>query len=730
MGDERKQASPGKADAESAASHPSLRPQAEARLLEKTALLPEPTGPLSPEQVQQVLHELQVHKIELEMQNEELRDSQLALDQERARYFDLYDLAPVGYCTVSEQGLIKQANLTAASLLGTTRSELLKQRWTRFIHPDDADLYYLQRKRLLESGEPQSCEFRMNRTDGTLFWGQWAATVSETAHDGLELRTVLSDITERKRTEQALKERNERYENLFTSMDEGFCIIEMIFDERGKPVDYRFLELNPSFQRQTGLHDAVGKRVRELLPNLETHWYEIYGKVAQTGEPIRVVQEASELSGRWFDVHASRLGGPESHKVAIVFNDATERVHVEKMLREAKESADRANRAKSEFLSNMSHELRTPLNAILGFAQLIEEGLPPPTAKQKRNIDYILKAGWYLLALVDEILDLAVIESGRLSLTMDAVSVDEVMRECRAMVEQLARTRGLRMSFPSFPTPCHVKADRNRLKQIVSNLLSNAIKYNRPDGWVAVAWSAGTEGRIRISVEDTGVGLSEDQIAGLFQPFNRLGQETGPEQGTGIGLVVSKRVVELMGGAIGVESTVGKGTVFWIELNLAADPQPVAGIAQGVLVARDPRLADTPLSTLLYVEDNPANLALVEAILARRADIRLLTATDGDTAVAVARSVLPDVILMDINLPGISGIEAMRILADDPATASIPVVALSANAIASDIQSGLASGFFRYLTKPIKITELMDTLDIAMEFAASTANRANQKERQ
>ncbi len=712
----------------SANSPQAMRRQAEARLLNKAAPMRENIESLSPEQTRQMLHELQVHQIELEMQNEELRDAQVALDFERARYFDLYDLAPIGYCTISEEGLIMQANLSIANLLGTTRSELLKQRWTRFIHKDDADLYYLQRKKLLETGEPQSCDLRMIKKDGTQFWGQWAATLAPVANGKLELRTVLSDISVRKSAEQALKEIGEHYHTLFNSIDEGFCVIDMIFDEHGTPVDYRFLELNPSFEKQSGLHQALGKRIRELVPNLDTHWYEMYGKVALTGEPFHLLGQVHEMDGRWFDLRASRMGGPDSRRVAVLFNDSSERMHTEIALREAKEVADKANRAKSEFLSSMSHELRTPLNAILGFAQLIEAGSPPLTAIQKRNVDYILKAGWYLLTLVNEILDLAVVESGTLSLCMEAVPLDEVMRECQVMLEQQARTRGISMSFPPFDAPCHISADWNRLKQVLSNLLSNAIKYNRPDGSVVVDWALNTAGRIRISVTDTGDGLSADKLSQLFQPFNRLGKETGTEQGTGIGLVVSKRVVEMMGGAIGVQSTVGKGSVFWVELDLAPDPEPVAATIQTTAVALLPGHIDTPLHTLLYVEDNPANLALVEAIISSRPDIRLLTATDGDSGIEIARAILPDVILMDINLPGISGIEAMKILAQDPVTERIPVVALSANAIASDIEHGLGAGFFRYLTKPIKINEFMDTLNTALEFSLSAVSRTSKRE--
>ena len=219
--------------------------------------------------------------------------------------------------------------------------------------------------------------------------------------------------------------------------------------------------------------------------------------------------------------------------------------------------------------------------------------------------------------------------------------------------------------------------------------------------------------------------LAPDKLAQLFQPFNRLGQEANVQEGTGIGLVVAKRLVEWMGGVIGVESEVGKGSVFWIELELTTGPQPVAGAAGPADVVPAQAQAGAPLRTLLYVEDNPANLMLVEDLIARRPDIRLLSARDGNRGVEVARAALPDVILMDINLPGISGVDALRILAEDPATAHIPVIALSANAMPRDIAKGLEAGFFRYLTKPIKVNEFMATLDVALKFATTQSARAN-----
>jgi PAS domain S-box-containing protein len=416
--------------------------------------------------------------------------------------------------------------------------------------------------------------------------------------------------------------------------------------------------------------------------------------------------------------------------------DVTERKRFELTLQEnnvelgsAIAAAEKANLAKSDFLSSMSHELRTPLNAILGFGQLMESENPGPTPSQRRSIDQITKAGWYLLELINEILDLALIESGKLLLSLEPISLAEVMQECQAMIESQAEKRGISVAFPHFEMPCFVQADRTRVKQVFINLLSNAIKYNKVGGTVVVDHVTSIPGRIRICVKDSGQGLSADKLAQLFQPFNRLGQEANVVEGTGIGLVTTKRLTELMKGVIGVESTVGVGSVFWIELNLTAEPQPGAGAAESAAVARAQVHADAQSRTLLYVEDNPANLMLVEDLIARRPDIRLLTARDGNRGIEIARASRPDVILMDINLPGIGGIKALRILAEDPTTAHIPVVALSANAIPHDVKKGLEAGFFRYLTKPIKVNEFMHTLDVALKFAKAQSTRTNTQEK-
>ena len=389
-------------------------------------------------------------------------------------------------------------------------------------------------------------------------------------------------------------------------------------------------------------------------------------------------------------------------------------------------AAEKANLAKSDFLSSMSHELRTPLSAIVGFAQLIESGTPTPTLPQARGVQQILQAGWHLLELINEILDLALIESGKLSLSLEPVSLTEVMHECQALVALRAQERGIAVAFPAVDMAYAVTADRVRIKQVLINLLGNAIKCNRLQGRISVRCIEKPPGRIRISVEDTGNGLAAETIAHLFQPFNRLGQEASTEQGTGIGLVITKRLVELMGGSMGVESTPGQGSIFWLEMGLTAAPQssratPGHATPGHAKAPQPPLHSPVAMQTLLYVEDNPANLMLVEDLVARRTDLCLLTARDGMSGIALARATVPDVILMDINLPGISGAKALQFLLEDMTTAHIPVVALSANAMPRDVAKGLDAGFFRYLTKPIKIPEFMHTLDVALKYAKTAS---------
>jgi signal transduction histidine kinase/ActR/RegA family two-component response regulator len=383
-----------------------------------------------------------------------------------------------------------------------------------------------------------------------------------------------------------------------------------------------------------------------------------------------------------------------------------------KELEVSKNLAEKANRAKSDFLSSMSHELRTPLNAILGFAQLLETGSPVPTDAQTKKLNQITKAGWYLLELINQILELAVIESGKLSVFRENVSLKKIILECQIMIEPQSQERNINLQICPIDSTLVVNADKTRLKQVILNLLSNAIKYNRPNGSIEVSCSTNDQGTTRVSVKDSGLGLSQEKLDQLFQPFNRLGQEKGLNQGTGIGLMICKELVELMGGTVGVMSTIGVGTEFWIEFTSIVPIQPTA-LDTSLSAPNSPEQITTIKHVLLYVEDNPANLMLVEQIILNHPNITMLTASDGNVGIAMARAYIPDAILLDINLPGISGFETLKILQGDLSTAHIPVLAISANALPHDIDKAIKAGFHSYITKPIKIKEFMNSLNIA-----------------
>ncbi len=373
--------------------------------------------------------------------------------------------------------------------------------------------------------------------------------------------------------------------------------------------------------------------------------------------------------------------------------------------RRAEAEADRANQAKSEFLSRMSHELRTPLNAVLGFAQLLE--IDSLTVAQRDSVDHILRGGRHLLGLIDEILDISRIEAGHLALSMEPVLVDEVIRETFELIQPLAATWKVHVDVgTSEAGGRYVLADRQRLKQVLLNFLSNAAKFNRSGGTVTIEVEESLADRLRINVADTGPGIPPRLMERLFTPFDRLGAETRGVEGTGLGLALSKRLVEVMGGTIGVASVVGQGSTFWVELPRAECP--VTSVAPSAI---HPDNALPTRGVVLYIEDNLPNLRLVERLLTHRPNVKLFSAMHASLGLELAREHRPGLILLDLQLPDIPGHEVLKRLQGDPATRHIPVVVISADATPGHINRLQAAGAREFLTKPLDVQRFFKLLD-------------------
>ena len=654
--------------------------------------------------------------------------------QAENKFRSLFESVPDALVVVNRLGEIMLVNSQTERAFGYARSELLGKKAESLVperfrgrHGEYRNNYF---------SDPFSRAMGTNRSlcalrkDGSEFPVEISLSSLDT-EDGRLVCAAIRDVTDRKQASEYARSLLE------ASLDPLVTI----------SADGKITDVNEGSIKATGVARAqlIGTDFSDYFtePSKAREGYQqVFALGSVVDYPLTIRHRDGRLTDVLYNASLYKDSGGAVLGVFAAARDITARKRVEaeqkrldQALREtnlelqgAKVEAERANLAKSDFLSSMSHELRSPLNAILGFAQLMNSESPPPTQGQKESILQILQAGWYLLELINEILDLAQIESGKFSLSLEPLSLDEVLVDCQAMIEPQARKSGIRVSFPKPELPLFVSADRTRVKQIFINLLSNAIKYNRVGGLVNVSCCPRPQDRVRVSFQDTGEGLTPDELAQLFQPFNRLGQEAGVEEGTGIGLVVSKQLVELMGGSIGVESTVGVGSMFWIELNASASVETHDNAEPSSVAALSDLESGGPLRTVLYVEDNPANLLLVTKLLARRPDISLLSANDGRSGVEMAQATLPDVVLMDINLPGISGLTALKILAADPSTAHIPVIAVSANAMHRDIEKGLEAGFFGYLTKPIKVTEFMNTLDEALEAARTRSNRSGYEE--
>jgi PAS domain S-box-containing protein len=471
--------------------------------------------------------------------------------------------------------------------------------------------------------------------------------------------------------------------------------------------------------------ELIGRRIEVLVPD-RLHASHVGNRSRYISSPsVRPMGSGRELFARRRDgtefpveISLSPLRTTHGLLVSSIIRDVSERVQREEELRRMRSLADAANAAKSEFLSSMSHELRTPLNAVLGFAQLLHRSRRNPLdAQQLGMLDHIVKGGEHLLRLIDEVLDLARIEAGGVSISTEPVGVADVLVEVTSALQPVAARAGIEIVVePLLAHTTHVMADRTRLVQILMNFGSNAVKYGRQGGHVRFVGASTEAGNVRLSVIDDGIGIPPDKHDLVFQPFQRAGQEMGTIEGTGIGLAITKRLAELMGGSLGFESEHGSGSEFWVELP-STEIEARGGVSAPMTLRAEAPLLDGKAQAIkvVYVEDNPANVELMVHLLSEFERIELLTALTAEAGIELVRRHRPTVVIMDVNLPGMSGIEATRRLREWPETREIPVIGLSAAAMPRDRELATEVGFFRYLTKPFDVEDMISALEAVLE---------------
>ncbi|MGZ8181283.1 MAG: PAS domain-containing protein [Methylobacter sp.] len=576
------------------------------------------------------------------------------------------------------------------------------------VHPDDRQKVIDAIDACVNRGVEYNIEHRCVWPDGTVRWLLEHGDVVR-AEDGtpLNMLGVVQDITKRKLAELALAENRihlEESQNLAKLGNwEADLVTGEIYwaDEIYRIFGQDTETFTPSVKAfLDSVHPDDIDLVRESERRAaETGIHNVFHRIIRPDGEVRHVHELARLE-RNADGRFVRLIG--------TVQDVTELKQVEQALIKSRDEAERANNAKSEFLSSMSHELRTPMNAILGFGQLLEidAGL---TEDQADYVEEILKAGRHLLELINEVLDLSRIESGSINLSMEPLPCAELMAECLALVKPIAQGLGIAVKAPAIGAYV-IRADRTRLKQVLLNLLSNAIKYNRPQGDVSIQ-VIGQDGWVRMAVSDTGYGIPAARQQEVFQPFSRLGAEETDIEGTGIGLTISRRLMEMMGGTIDMESEEGRGSTFWIELPEAASEPGGLGNDPGGQAMAETAGAGKCRYTVLYIEDNPANLRLVAQILGRNPQVQLITAHTPELGLELASAHHPELILLDINLPGMDGYQVLSVLRSLDSAKNTPVIAISANAIPRDIERGMEAGFDDYITKPVDVVHFLEAVD-------------------
>ena len=626
-----------------------------------------------------------------------------------AKYRAIVENAPVGVLT-HQKGVIGYINAVAAGMIGYSEAELEGRALWEFVLEEDIPIIQagIERRATGQVGRLTYEEIRLRHKDGSIVHLQAHSTIVQIDSEPTFL-VIGVDITGRTRAELARAEAEIRYRAIVDNSPVGVLIHqdgEIVFSNRAAAATLGYA---PEELPALSVKDIIAP---DDLPRVEEG---IRKRATGDRSTFRYELDALTKDGARLNMEAVTSiiqidGKPAS---LVITADLTDRKRAKRLTSENSALAT-ASRAKDEFMSSMSHELRTPLNSILGFAELLEIDTNHPLVESQRPfIHQIRKAGRHLLDLVDDILDLSRIEAGNMSLSLESVSMPEVAEEVLAVVTPLAVQGGISLhSDLDSLGPHYAIADRTRLKQVLLNLFTNAIKYNRPDGSVTLRMRLDDEAHLRIEVSDTGAGIAREDWDRLFDPFDRLGREGSETTGTGIGLAITKRLVNAMGGNIELESTVGGGSTFSVTMPVSNDPQDAP---KAVESATEPDETDSqkadPNHTVLYVEDNPANITLIEAILTLRPNLKVLTAPQGEIGLDLARAHLPDLILLDLHLPDLSGDEVYSRLRADDRTRSIPVVALSADAMPNQIKKSLAMGFDAYITKPVEIDKFLATID-------------------
>lgn len=699
-----------------------LRRRTDAILRDKAAMFAKNVDALSSEEMQIILLDLCEHQMELEVQNEELQRLQVDLDTERANYLNLYDLAPVGYCTISETGLILRANLTAAILLGFPRGALIKQPISRLIFKEDQDIYYLLRNQLSGSGGSQACELRMVKADGTQFWTHLTCTAKQGKDGAPVLHIALSDITERKQAEAQQAKNAKELTDFKAALDEHAIVATT--DARGiiTYVNDKFCTIS-KYARE----ELIGHNHRII--NSGHHPKAFFRELWQTISSGRVWKgeiknRAKDDTFYWVETTIVPILDEHGKPVQYIAirADITERKRVEQAVISARDAADMANRTKDSFLATMSHEIRTPLGGLTGMLELL--GFTPLNNDQRDTLQAAMDSGQSLLRIVNDILDWSKIEAGKLEFAPQATSISQLVAGVVSTYARVASVNSLiiEQHVDARLGPAHI-VDPLRLSQVLNNFVSNALKFT-PKGRVDVR--AELLGRhddaeqVRFSVKDTGVGIEKEIQKRLFQSYNQGSAETARMYGgTGLGLAICRSLASMMGGQIDLESVPGLGSTFSITLTL-----PVSGTATGQALRpstildvefmqhRAPRVLTADAPIVLVVDDHPTNRKLL-AIQLGLIGLRAEMAEDGKAAFEMWQGGRFALIITDCHMPNMDGYEltrAIRKIETDEARPRTPIVAWTANVLVGEMESCHAAGMDELLIKPVRLIKLEEVL--------------------